>query len=76
MSKWKEYLEKQKNSVKPWDMLNPNIPRASEELANKRYSICEECPQLIQLTKQCKECGCFMNLKTKLEQATCPLGKW
>lgn len=76
MSKWKEYLEKQKNSVKPWDMINPNVPRASEELANHRYSICEGCPELIQLTKQCKQCGCFMNLKTKLEQATCPLGKW
>jgi len=28
------------------------------------------------LSKQCKKCGCFMAIKTKLQAATCPLGKW
>ena len=62
-------------SVKPWDILNPNQPK-NLDLGNKRMSICEECPELIELTKQCKKCGCFMLLKTKLETATCPLNKW
>ena len=62
-------------SVKPWDMLNPNEPKNSD-LGDKRMSICEECPELIELTKQCKKCGCFMIMKTKLENATCPLNKW
>jgi hypothetical protein len=25
---------------------------------------------------QCKQCGCFMEFKTRLEAAKCPLGKW
>lgn len=62
-------------SVKPWDMLNPNEPK-NADLGDKRMSICETCPELIELTKTCKKCGCFMIMKTKLENATCPLDKW
>jgi hypothetical protein len=57
-------------------MLKPSEEHASEEKANERFEICKSCPELIKLTKQCKNCGCFMALKTKLEKATCPLGKW
>jgi hypothetical protein len=64
------------DQVRPWDLLNPNVPRASQELANERYTICKTCPELIKLTYQCKKCGCFMKAKTTLQQATCPLGKW
>lgn len=71
---WEKY--KEKNGVTPLDALNPKTKRTSEELSEKRYSICLECPELINLTKQCKQCGCFMNVKTKLESAKCPLGKW
>jgi hypothetical protein len=63
-------------SVKPWDMLNPNEPRASEELFKERWEICKFCPELISLTSQCKKCGCVMNWKAKLERAKCPIGKW
>jgi hypothetical protein len=62
-------------SVKPWDLLNKNN-YTDEELSKSRMDICNECPSLIQLTKMCKECGCFMLMKTKLKEATCPLGKW
>jgi hypothetical protein len=70
--KWKENL----GDVRPWDMVNPNTVMVPEEEAEKRMSICLGCPELIKLTKQCKKCGCFMVLKTKLQLATCPLGKW
>ncbi len=63
-------------SVKPWDMLNPNQPRASEELFEERWQICKFCPELISLTSQCKKCGCVMTWKAKLEKAKCPIGKW
>ena len=63
-------------SAKPWDFLNPNTEYADEDLANKRYSICENCPMLINISKQCKKCGCFMKVKTKLLHATCPIGSW
>jgi hypothetical protein len=67
---------KESNSVKPWDLLNPNQPRATEELSSSRYDICSGCEHFIRLTTQCKKCGCFMAAKTKLQKATCPVGKW
>jgi hypothetical protein len=75
MNAWQEY-KKKLGTTRPWDVLNPNIPQASEDIAQNRFALCEECPSLIKATKQCKECGCFMKLKVKLELATCPLGKW
>ena len=74
-SAWQRYKENL-GDTRPWDLINPETEWASDEVAEKRYSICKECPELIKLTKQCKKCGCFMVAKTKLEQATCPLGKW
>lgn len=73
-NRWQQY--KEKNGVTPLDLLNPKTKQIEEEVSNKRYDICLECPELIQITKQCKQCGCFMNIKTKLESARCPLGKW
>jgi len=75
MSAWQEY-KKKLGDTRPWDILNPNVEKASLEIAEKRYNICLECPELIQATKQCKQCGCFMSLKTKLATAKCPIGKW
>jgi hypothetical protein len=75
LTPWQRY-KKNLGETRPWDMLNPNVAHASEAVATIRYEICQACPELIQLTKQCKKCGCLMHLKTKLEKATCPLGKW
>ena len=63
-------------SVKPWDFLDPNTQYADEQLANERYNICKNCPMFIKLSKQCKKCGCFMKAKTKLLDASCPIGEW
>lgn len=73
-SRWQQY--KEKNGVTPLDLLNPKTRPASKDVANNRYDICLKCPELIHVTKQCKKCGCFMALKTKIEDAKCPLGKW
>jgi predicted Zn-ribbon and HTH transcriptional regulator len=73
-SKWQEY--KEKNGVTPLDLLNPMTKHAAESLSNSRMSICRGCPELIGVTSQCKKCGCFMLIKTKIEAAKCPLGKW
>lgn len=75
-SETKEMSSSDVRQVRPWDFLNPNTEYASDEVANKRFDACLGCDKLIKLTKQCKECGCFMNAKTKLAGATCPLGKW
>lgn len=62
-------------SVRPWDMLNKEN-YVEEETAKSRLNICNGCEHLIKLTKTCKKCGCFMTAKTKLKNATCPVGKW
>lgn len=71
--------EKGKNlpkPVRPWDLLKTSEPRATDEVASERLSICRECPELLKITSQCKQCGCLMNLKVKLANAYCPLHKW
>lgn len=75
MNAWQEY-KKKLGETRPWDMLNPNVPRVDDEKSEYRMSICRECDRFIKVTTQCKECGCIMSGKTKLEAATCPLGKW
>lgn len=65
-----------KRPARPWDLFNKNIGRVENEIAQERFEICKACPELIQATHQCKECGCMMNLKTKLPNASCPLNKW
>ena len=76
MSAWGEYKKKLGNT-RPWQALSKNEDlKADEEIAKSRMDICEQCPRLLKTTKQCKECGCFMALKTKLKNAACPIGKW
>jgi hypothetical protein len=73
-SRWQQY--KEKNGVTPLDLLNPMTKPADKELARLRLETCLGCPELIKTTKQCKKCGCFMIVKTKLEAARCPIGNW
>jgi len=74
---WQLWKEKQPgDSVRPWDLLNPNIGRVDEETFNYRFKDnCLNCPSLIKLTNTCKKCGCFMAEKAKLPHASCPIGK-
>ena len=46
-----------------------------ETRSQERLAICKECPELRALNN-CRQCGCFMNIKTRIYSATCPLGKW
>jgi hypothetical protein len=73
-NRWQQY--KEKNGVTPLDLLNPMTKPADKELAKLRLETCLSCPELIKTTKQCKKCGCLMTVKTKLEAAKCPIGKW
>ena len=53
-----------------------SVARADEETVKTRKDICEACDEYIKSTTTCKKCGCFMNIKNKLQAATCPIGKW
>lgn len=75
LSPWQQW-KKNLGDTRPWDLANPETEWAEESVSEARYSICNSCPELIKLTKQCKKCGCFMAAKTKLAKATCPLEKW
>jgi hypothetical protein len=62
--------------ARPWDLFNKNLGRVESVIAEERFALCQACPEYIKLTHQCKECGCIMNAKVKLPNASCPLGKW
>jgi hypothetical protein len=62
-------------NAKPWDIIYPD-KRTSEDIYNSRMDICNNCEYLINMTKQCMKCGCFMHIKTKIDNAYCPIGKW
>ena len=66
----------EEREVKPWDLLNPSQPRSSENLHESRLAICRTCEFFKPRVEKCAKCGCFMKLKTKLENAKCPIGKW
>lgn len=61
--------------VTPLDLLN-NKNYITQDIRNSRYKICLDCDKLFKPTKTCKECGCFMSMKTWLKNASCPIGKW
>lgn len=61
--------------VNPFDLLLSDNYTTSEQ-RNGRLDICKDCDELFKPTRTCKQCGCFMALKTWLKDAQCPLGKW
>ena len=68
--------DKPDKDVKPWDILNPKEPRTEAEIKKERLSICEQCKYFRQHTRTCAKCGCFMDIKSTLRRAHCPVGKW
>lgn len=41
----------------------------------RRIELCKACDRLTSFNI-CKECGCFMPVKTRIKSAECPIGKW
>ena len=59
------------------DILHGKLPAiATEELARERLKVCDQCEYFARLSRQCRLCGCFMDVKTKLAEAECPMQKW
>lgn len=63
------------HNATPLDLLDSKnyVDRGTRD---SRYDICNGCDRLFKPTKSCKECGCFMALKTWIKDAHCPLNKW
>lgn len=51
-------------------------PLAEGELAKERMKMCEQCINFRKHINQCSVCGCFLDLKTKFLDATCPINLW
>jgi hypothetical protein len=49
---------------------------ASDIIISDRIKKCQECENLLRLTRNCKICGCFVDLKVKVKNSECPIGKW
>jgi hypothetical protein len=75
LTPWQKYKQNL-GDTRPWDIVNPNTGWVEEDIAKERFEICKACPELVKVTKTCKKCGCFMAVKTKIQGATCPIGKW
>ena len=70
-------------SLKAW--LKGSQVIAPQEIAEKRWEICKQCPHLKydetnpdtgKRDGRCTHCGCFMNVKVHYAVAHCPLKKW
>lgn len=49
---------------------------ATNEKLARRMDLCAKCEFLIAESSRCSKCGCFMNVKTRLDASKCPVGKW
>ena len=70
------YLHEDLSEKKISALEKSQVEEGASERKRERYNICKSCDQFINLTKQCKECFCFMPMKTMFKIATCPLNKW
>ncbi len=45
---------------------------------DRRLTICQNCPEFLPCGPRCRKCGCFLQVKARLESETgqCPTGQW
>jgi hypothetical protein len=48
------------------------LPETEESKA--RLAVCHKCDKWT--GSSCKVCGCYVNLKVKIPEEKCPIGKW
>lgn len=68
----KERLNNLNEARKQWAAAGYNL--ASKVERDRRYAVCKECDSFS--AGRCKECGCFMKVKSLLAGMTCRLDKW
>ena len=70
-------MEMAKNFVKSAAKhVQSGMKNVTEEKQAERLKICSECPFIVENGSRCGKCGCFLQVKTKWESSTCPIGKW
>ena len=58
------------------NIINNKELSVSDEIYEKRMSICHGCPKFNKELKKCNECGCFLTVKARLSGMKCPLNHW
>ena len=58
-----EYIERIEDDIK-----------ANDDLYEERLLVCKSCDYL--LDGMCRACGCFVELRAKIEANVCPYEKW
>ena len=58
------------------DLIQGKLQLSQSELAHERIKVCEACPEFTKISRQCKLCGCFCDMKVKVLLAECPAEKW
>lgn len=58
------------------DVLKGNQLFAPEEEQIRRMEICKSCEYFSEEDVRCRKCGCFLEQKTSLTAAKCPVQKW
>lgn len=66
------FLNKLKDKLKEI----PVIVFVDNNIQKERITICNSCPDLNTTIRQCKICWCFVDAKTTLKDAECPVKKW
>lgn len=56
------------------EQLSLETDLASDELKDKRLSVCESCPFFQNQT--CTKCGCYAMFRASLSYKNCPIEKW
>lgn len=70
------FFQKAKNLANTMgDFANSGFKVVDKEVYDQRMETCRGCDRF-ENNRFCRECGCFMDLKAKIEVAECPLDKW
>ena len=68
-------------AASPMDMLK-GVAKGVVDLATggvidpkERIAICKKCPSFVD-DRYCEHCGCYMEAKAMIKNATCPINAW
>ena len=57
-------------------MVSRGVLLAEQIDISKRIDICMGCEFFVKNGERCNKCGCYMNIKARLQASKCPVGKW
>lgn len=49
---------------------------ADRQTAKDRIEVCNSCPAKHDSRNICTACGCYLPIKTRLKDSTCPMESW